>query len=124
MSIEAARAPCSPERATLHGRLWQHAEELIPPGHAGEFNQALMELGATVCTPASPRCESCPMAAPCEARRLGLQERLPELARAPAPAPLRMAAAVVWRGTEVLLVKRVASPRVNEGGADRGTGSA
>jgi A/G-specific adenine glycosylase len=95
-----------PKRAPLHGRLWQLAEENIPPDHAGEFNQAMMELGATVCTPRSPRCNACPIAPACEARRLGIQEALPELARAPAPTPLRMAAAVVWRGTEVLLVKR------------------
>src|SRR5439155_22246648 len=90
--------------------LWQLAEELIPPGHAGEFNQALMELGATVCTPTSPRCGECPLAPSCEARRRGIQGSLPELAREAAPTPLRMAAAVVWRGHEVLLVKRHISP--------------
>ncbi len=95
-----------PKRAPLRGRLWQLAEALIPEGEAGDFNQALMELGATVCTPAAPRCDVCPLAERCEARRQGLQEMLPELARAPAPTPLRMAAAVVWRGSEVLLVKR------------------
>jgi A/G-specific adenine glycosylase len=95
-----------PKRAPLHARLWQLAEEVIPEGHAGEFNQALMELGATVCTPTSPRCDVCPVAGLCEARRLGIQESLPELARSAPPTPLRMAAAVVWRGTEVLLVKR------------------
>jgi ADP-ribose pyrophosphatase YjhB (NUDIX family) len=48
---------------------------------------------------------------------LGLQESLPELARAPAPTPLRMAAAVVWRGSEVLLVKRPSlSPTGKSGG--------
>jgi A/G-specific adenine glycosylase len=99
-----------PKRAPLHGRLWELAESLIPEGDSGDFNQALMELGATVCTPASPRCVGCPLAERCEARRLGLQEALPELARAPAPAPLHMVAAVVWRGPEVLLVKRRSSP--------------
>jgi A/G-specific adenine glycosylase len=94
-----------PKRAPLHQRLWQLAEELIPEGEAGDFNQALMELGATVCTPAAPECDPCPLAGRCEARRLGLQDSLPELARAPSPTPLRMAAAVVWRGSEVLLVK-------------------
>ena len=99
-----------PKRAPLHARLWQLAEALIPEGEAGDFNQALMELGATVCTPASPRCDVCPLAERCEARRLGLQESLPELARPPAPTPLRMAAAVVWRASEVLLVKRSTEP--------------
>src|SRR5207245_4866835 len=54
---------------------------------------------------------ACPLAEPCEARRLGLQEALPQRARAPAPTPLRMAAAVVWRGSEVLLVKRHSAPK-------------
>lgn len=44
------------------------ARELIPPGEAWRFNQAIMELGATVCTPANPRCGQCPVAAWCQAR--------------------------------------------------------
>jgi A/G-specific adenine glycosylase len=99
-----------PKRAPLHRRLWGLAEELLPQGDAGDFNQAIMEMGATLCTPASPRCDLCPLADRCEARRLGLQESLPELARAPSPTPLRMAAVVVWRGPEVLLVKRPSEP--------------
>jgi A/G-specific adenine glycosylase len=106
-----------PKRAPLHGRLWHLAEALIPEGEAGDFNQALMELGATVCTPASPRCDACPLAERCEACRLGLQESLPELARAPAPTPLRMAAAVIWRASDVLLVKR---PTESAGGKNGG----
>jgi A/G-specific adenine glycosylase len=98
-----------PKRAPLHGHLWELAQALIPPSYAGDFNQALMELGATLCTPASPRCHGCPLVERCEASRLGLQQSLPELARAPAPTPLRMVAAVVWRGPEVLLVKRPAA---------------
>src|SRR5205085_1582961 len=38
---------------------WELAAKLLPRGHAGEFNEALMELGATVCTPRAPRCTSC-----------------------------------------------------------------
>jgi A/G-specific adenine glycosylase len=106
-----------PKRAPLHGRLWELAEAMIPPGQAGDFNQALMELGAIICTPAAPRCDGCPVAAHCEARRLGLQEALPELARAAPPTPLRMAAAVVWRGSELLLVKRE-SPSVSRDRAE------
>jgi A/G-specific adenine glycosylase len=95
-----------PKQAPLQKRLWQLAEELIPEGQAGDFNQALMELGATICTPQAPRCASCPVQEQCEAHQLGLQHQLPELQRAAAPTPLRMAAAVVWRNSEVLLVKR------------------
>jgi A/G-specific adenine glycosylase len=95
-----------PKRSPLHARLWQLAEALIPPGEAGEFNEALMELGATICTPSAPRCDACPVASHCEARKQGIQESLPELARAAAPTPLRMVAAVIWRGPELLLVQK------------------
>ncbi len=49
----------------------------LPPRRAGDFNQALMDLGAMVCVPVRPRCGVCPLAAKCKANRLGLQERLP-----------------------------------------------
>jgi A/G-specific adenine glycosylase len=58
-------------------RLWQRAEELVPASRPGDFNQALMELGATVCTPRSPKCLLCPVADFCRARELGLQEKIP-----------------------------------------------
>lgn len=47
--------------------LWQHSEALLPVGHAGEFNEALMDLGATICTPRAPRCLACPLQSPCSA---------------------------------------------------------
>jgi A/G-specific adenine glycosylase len=57
--------------------LWRLAEELVPPGRAGAWNEGLMELGRLICTPRSPRCGVCPLAAHCEAHRLGLQEARP-----------------------------------------------
>ncbi len=95
-----------PRRGPAQRWLWQVAEELLPAKRVGDFNQALMELGALVCTPAAPRCGDCPLAADCVARRLGLQAEIP--ARAP-PATItevREAAVVVRRGREVLLVQR------------------
>jgi A/G-specific adenine glycosylase len=50
----------------------------IDPRSAGDFNQALMELGATVCTPTSPACERCPVAQDCRAHSKGLTQTLPE----------------------------------------------
>ncbi len=61
--------------------LWAAAEALLPPRRAGNFNQALMELGALVCTPAAPRCPECPLAGDCAARRLGRQESIPARTR-------------------------------------------
>ena len=60
-------------------RLWELAAANLPPGRAADYNQALMELGALVCTPRSPDCERCPVNAHCEAYRLGAQEHLPKL---------------------------------------------
>lgn len=53
------------------------AAELVPAERPGDFNQALMELGATVCTPRSPRCDRCPIASYCRARAAGTQTERP-----------------------------------------------
>lgn len=57
------------------------ADDLVPPDRPGDFNQALMELGATICTPRSPRCEACPVSQWCRARALGVQEERPRRKR-------------------------------------------
>ena len=53
------------------------AESLVPHDRAGDFNQALMELGATICVPAGPRCEQCPIARACRACHAGTQLERP-----------------------------------------------
>ena len=55
----------------------QIAAQLLPDARAGAFNQALMELGALVCTPKSPRCGECPVQAHCAAHAAGVQAELP-----------------------------------------------
>ncbi len=90
-------------------RLWQLAGELVPAGAPGDFNQGLMELGATVCTPAAPRCPDCPLAADCLARRAGRQRdlpRMPERTRDADKPVLAVAAAWVERGGRILLARR------------------
>lgn len=59
----------------------QLATALLPEGKAGDFNQAMMDLGAMVCTPRSPQCGDCPLGSSCEARRTGVQQSLPVKAR-------------------------------------------
>jgi A/G-specific adenine glycosylase len=86
--------------------LWQAAEQLLPARRAGQFNQAMMELGALVCTPTSPGCSACPLAGQCQARQLGLQDQIPPRAKPIAIVPVREAAIVARRGQEVLLVQR------------------
>jgi A/G-specific adenine glycosylase len=107
-----------PRLGPARGWLWRAAEELLPgrPGarHAasvGDFNQALMELGAVVCTPTAPRCTDCPLAPRCIAHHQGLQEVIPARTPPPAPTMVQEAGVVVRRGEEVLLVQRPAEGR-------------
>ena len=100
-----------PRRGPAQGWLWQVAEDLLPARRAGDFNQALMELGALVCTPPAPRCGECPLATKCVARRLGLQESIPTKAAPTAITDVREAAVVVRRGREVLIARRPESGR-------------
>lgn len=75
------------------------AASLIPEGAAGDFNQALMELGALVCTPKSPSCLPCPVMEHCEARLHGRETELPIKTKAKRPrAEFRAAAIVVGSG--------------------------
>jgi A/G-specific adenine glycosylase len=87
-------------------RLWELAESLLPPGRAGDYNQAVMDLGATVCTPRAPQCDHCPAAGICEARRLGLQDRLPVVTEKKPIPHFIVAAAVIRRGERVLIARR------------------
>ncbi len=95
-----------PARAPLKARLWALARELVPAARPGDFNQALMELGATVCTPRAPACERCPVSRRCAAKRDGLVERLPELAARAAPTAVRTAAVIVRRRSAVLVAEQ------------------
>jgi A/G-specific adenine glycosylase len=63
------------------------AYELIPEGEASDFNQAIMELGALVCTPKSPACLICPVMERCAGRLAGKEEQLPVKSRAKPPRP-------------------------------------
>ena len=53
------------------------ARELLPPDHAGEHNQSIMEFGALQCVPRNPDCDACPLAARCAAHTIGTPERFP-----------------------------------------------
>jgi A/G-specific adenine glycosylase len=83
------------------------AEMLAPPKRAGDFAQAMMDLGATICTPKSPACGNCPWAEDCRARAEGIAATLP-MREAKAVRPLRRGAAfvIVSDGGEILLRRR------------------
>jgi A/G-specific adenine glycosylase len=95
-----------PASGPVKAWLWQTAAAMLPRQRVGDFNQALMELGALICTPTAPRCEQCPLREACVARRDDLQEMIP--ARPPPPPTETVAevAIVVRRGPKVLLVQR------------------
>jgi A/G-specific adenine glycosylase len=93
-------------KAATQRRLWALASGLVPPGRAGLFNQAMMDLGATVCTPRHPQCGLCPLRTLCRAHRLGKETDFPRKApRRPVP-HVDVGVAVVWRGGRVLIDQR------------------
>jgi A/G-specific adenine glycosylase len=88
-------------------RLGELGQQLVPQKRAGDFAQALMDLGAAICTAKKPACDACPVNAYCEALKRGIQELLPRKAEKPVR-PLKRGAAFVARNDSgaVLLVKR------------------
>ncbi len=95
-----------PASAPLKKRLWSLAAELLPARRPGEFNQALMELGALVCTPRSPSCSACPLEGPCLARSRGIQQELPRKTKPLASQKVALAAALVKHRGRILLKRR------------------
>ncbi len=81
------------------------ARAMLPRGRAGAFNQALMDLGSSVCTPRAPRCEACPLAGGCRGLAAGLLAELPPVVRR-AAAPRREAVGLVLEDEGRLLLAR------------------
>jgi A/G-specific adenine glycosylase len=97
----------------LRGPQWQkdapyyiRADELLDRDAPGDWNQAVMELGATVCVPRRPACPVCPLRSSCRAAALGIQDDLPEKRTRRAPVDVIVAAAVFERDGRFLLVRR------------------
>ena len=86
--------------------LWQLAAENLPAGQAGEYNQALMDLGASICSPRTPDCVHCPLENACQAKALGIQEQRPVLLPRPAIPHYVVTAAVIRRDGRVLIACR------------------
>ncbi|HWQ83396.1 MAG TPA: A/G-specific adenine glycosylase [Anaerolineales bacterium] len=87
-------------------RLWELAESNLPSGEAGDYNQALMDLGATLCTPHDPDCIQCPLTAFCQAYQLGIQEQRPVNLPKPSIPHYQVAAAVLEREGRYLITQR------------------
>jgi A/G-specific adenine glycosylase len=96
-----------PGQAAVQGRLWQLAERLTPSDRVGDYNQAMMDLGATLCTRARPACDRCPLAGSCVARLQGRQSQLPQ-ARPSKRIPQRVTLMILARdpGGAILLERR------------------
>jgi A/G-specific adenine glycosylase len=67
-----------PANSALDPRILEYLQGVLPKRRCGDFNQALMELGALVCTPREPRCNMCPVQRDCRAFAKGCQELIPE----------------------------------------------
>jgi A/G-specific adenine glycosylase len=92
--------------AALRRRAAAAARDLLPPEEAGDFNQALMELGATICRPRNPECGRCPVRRSCRARRRGLTDRYPPRRAGTPLSDESHVAALLGRPGGILLVRR------------------
>jgi A/G-specific adenine glycosylase len=92
--------------------IWARAAPLVPKAAPGDWNQALMELGATVCTPESPSCGACPVSKSCVAFKKGIQEELPLAEERREPTPVRWTCLWIERGGKLLIWRRSEKERL------------
>jgi A/G-specific adenine glycosylase len=95
-----------PRRPETEKKLWRLAGRMLPAGQGGDFNEALMDLGATICTPSTPRCEQCPVSSACKARSLGRENSLPVKAPKKKIPHRDIAAALIRRRGRILIDRR------------------
>ncbi len=87
-------------------RIAQEAAALVPQSRPGDFNQAMMDLGATICVPGTPSCERCPVSALCDACCEGDAEDIPELPRKNPPRVIDYDLCLIFNGDRVLMRQR------------------
>lgn len=88
--------------------IWQKATELLPRGKARFFNQALMELGALICLPRSPRCGQCPIQEHCKALQMDITDQRPVPGRKQEQIAIDMVTGVLWHRGRIFIQKRMA----------------
>ncbi|MBD2091625.1 A/G-specific adenine glycosylase [Microcoleus sp. FACHB-1515] len=99
-----AALPVAPSKAIAS--LWQLSEELLDRDRPRDFNQAFMDLGATICTPKQPACLLCPWQKSCQAYNLGMQNDIP-VSESRAPIPHKsIGVAVIWNDQGQILIDR------------------
>jgi A/G-specific adenine glycosylase len=101
-----------PGARVFEDELWRRARELVPERGAGEWNQALMELGALVCTPREPRCDACPVREHCVALASGRTGLLPTPKPRPAVIEVELEILLVSADGRVLLERRPPAGRM------------
>lgn len=89
--------------------LWDLLERELPFGNASAFNQALMDLGATICSPKSPQCEICPVITECLARKNGTEQERPILKTKLIQEQFTYLCTIIQKGDDYLLTKRPSS---------------
>jgi len=91
---------------SIRRTLEAEAEAMVPQTRPGDFNQALMDLGSSVCVPGTPSCERCPLQTICDAYDAGDADELPVLPRKTPPKPLFYDVCLVFSGDRVLMQQR------------------
>ncbi len=94
-----------PRGAAVRARLWKRAEEILPRSRLSDFNSAMMELGAMICTPRGPRCGACPVRKHCRAFAADLQNQIPPPKRA-VTTPLHRRWVFCIRGKNKFLIEQ------------------
>ena len=96
----------NPSLAPVQKKLWGLSEGLVPGKDPRSFNQALMDLGAMVCTPKEPVCPSCCLSPLCLAYQKGIQKSLPIKSPGKKIPHYHVAVGVIWKGKKVLITQR------------------
>jgi len=109
-----SRLSNDPSEVSLHAarrRFADQAQTLIDPKRPGDFNQAMMELGATVCVPAAPQCARCPVSRFCAARAAGTERELPVKLKTKKNRDVQVDLVLLEWGDRIFLVQRHAGER-------------
>ncbi|MFQ5512847.1 MAG: A/G-specific adenine glycosylase [Myxococcota bacterium] len=105
-NIERVLSRLLARRRIPGARIWRLAAELVPTHRPDLYNQALMELGARLCSPRRPACDRCPLRSSCRAYAAGCPERYPAPRRRTAPLAVHALAGVLVQRARVLLLRR------------------
>ena len=96
----------NPKEARVHAKIEGLAAELVPQNRAGDHNQAMMDLGATVCVPGTPDCERCPLREMCRSCAAGTAEDLPNMPRSKPPKEMDYDVIILCSAGKVLVYRR------------------